>query len=209
MPTETLLKARKSPVQARSAASVEAIREATVQVLVALGPRRLTTARVAQRAGVAIGTLYQYFPNKSALLHHALKHHLDHTLALVEATCLAQAGQPLAVMVTAVVNAFLDAKLQNLELGTAFYAISADVDGTRIAYANSARFVAALATMLTSAPEPLAKDPALIASLLQGAVSGVARRILEAPINAAEIFSLREELVASMCAYVRSCTQLP
>ena len=110
-------------------------------------------------------------------------------------------------MVAAVVTAFLDAKLQNLELGTAFYAISADVDGTRIAYANSARFVAALATMLASAPEPLAKDPALIASLLQGAIAGVARRILEAPLTAAQVRSLREELVASMCAYVLSCTR--
>ena len=206
MPTQTLLQPRKSPTQARSTASVEALREATVQVLVAVGPQRLTTARVARRAGVSIGTLYQYFPNKAALLHHALKHHLDNILAIEEAVCLAQAGRPLEHMVAASLTAFLDAKLHNLALGAAFYAISADIDGVRISQSNSARFNAALATMLASAPQPLAKDPALIASLLQGAMAGVSRRILEASLTPPEIQSLRDELIASMCAYVLACT---
>ena len=205
MPTQALLEPRKLPVQARSAASVEAIREATVQVLVAAGPARLTTARVARRAGVSIGTLYQYFPNKAALLHHALKHHLDRILAIEEAVCREQAGQPLECMVAAALTAFLDAKLENLALSTAFYAISADVDGVRISQSNSARFNAALAAMLASSPQPLAKEPALIASLLQGAMAGVTRRILEASLSPKEIGALRVELIASMCAYVRSC----
>ena len=65
---QALLDPRKSPVQARSTASVEAILDATIQVLLAVGIERLTTTRVALRAGVSVGTLYQYFPNKSALL---------------------------------------------------------------------------------------------------------------------------------------------
>jgi AcrR family transcriptional regulator len=58
------LEPRKTPVQERSTVTVEAIYEATFQVLLAVGPDRLTTTRVAERAGVSVGTLYQYFPNK-------------------------------------------------------------------------------------------------------------------------------------------------
>ena len=65
------------PVQARSTASVDAILEAAVQVLLKEGRERLTTRKVADRAGVSVGTLYQYFPNKSALLQAVLRNHLE------------------------------------------------------------------------------------------------------------------------------------
>src|SRR5579862_5736285 len=59
---------RKTPIQARSAVTVEAISEATIQVLLSHGTERLTTTRIAERAGVSVGTLYQYYPNKQSLL---------------------------------------------------------------------------------------------------------------------------------------------
>src|SRR5690625_3838601 len=59
---------RKQPQQARSSECVAAILEAAVQVLAKEGVQRFTTARVAERAGVSIGSLYQYFPNKAAIL---------------------------------------------------------------------------------------------------------------------------------------------
>ena len=55
---------RKIPRQARATATLVAIFEATIQVLVTDGPHRLTTTRVAQRAGVSVGTMYQYFPHR-------------------------------------------------------------------------------------------------------------------------------------------------
>src|ERR1700744_1131571 len=73
--TVKALEPRKTPVQARSAASVEAILQATIQVLLKDGKLKLTTTRVAHRAGVSVGTLYQYSPNKSALLQALLKAH--------------------------------------------------------------------------------------------------------------------------------------
>src|SRR5690348_5825698 len=62
------LSSRKLPQQARSSRLVADILEAAAQVLVREGARRFTTARVAERAGISVGSLYQYFPNKEAIL---------------------------------------------------------------------------------------------------------------------------------------------
>lgn len=59
---------RKEPKQSRSNELVSAILTAAVQVLTVEGAQRFTTARVAERAGVSIGSLYQYFPNKASIL---------------------------------------------------------------------------------------------------------------------------------------------
>jgi AcrR family transcriptional regulator len=108
--SQVVLEPRKSPVQARSAASVDAILEATIQVLLNSGKERLTTTRVASRAGVSVGTLYQYFPNKSALLQAALRRHMDEVTDAIELVCKEQKDRTLRQMVTALITAFLQAK---------------------------------------------------------------------------------------------------
>lgn len=62
------ISSRKQPKQARSAGLVSAILDAAIQVLAKEGAQRFTAARVAEKAGVSIGSLYQYFPNKAAIL---------------------------------------------------------------------------------------------------------------------------------------------
>lgn len=76
------LQPRKSPVQARSSASADAILEAGIQVLLPVGKERLTTTRVALRARASTS-----FPNKSALLQAALKCHLDDITETAERVC--------------------------------------------------------------------------------------------------------------------------
>lgn len=62
------ISSRKQPKQVRSTGLVSTILEAAVRVLAEEGAQRFTTARVAERAGVSVGSLYQYFPNKAAIL---------------------------------------------------------------------------------------------------------------------------------------------
>ena len=120
---------RKTPVQARSTVTVEAISEATIQVLLRHGAERLTTTRVAERAGVSVGTLYQYYPNKQSLLFAVLEHHMNNVAAKVEAACENACHKPLGEMIKEMVEAFVDAKMERADISVALYRVSGDVGG--------------------------------------------------------------------------------
>ena len=203
-PLQAVLEPRKTPVQARSTASVEAILDATLQVLLDVGKERLTTTRVALRAGVSVGTLYQYFPNKSALLQAALKRHLTAVSDEVVSVCRNQTGQPLAQMATALITAFLDAKMRNVKTSVALYSVSSDLDGARIVHQMGVRFNKAVAEMLETAQEQLTTDPRLVATMLQSASVGVSRRILESSSPERQLEPLRRELIILVCAYLKA-----
>jgi AcrR family transcriptional regulator len=203
---QPVLTPRKSPVQARSAASVDAILEATLQVLLAIGKERLTTTRVAERAGVSVGTLYQYFPNKSALLQAALQAHLDGVTAAVERVCADQQGHSLEQMATALITTFLEAKMKDGKTSAALYSVSSDVDGARIAQHMQTRCNKAVVAMLKTASEPLATDPHLVAAMLQGAMVGVSRRLLESPAPEKHFKPLLDELLFLARTYMAACS---
>jgi AcrR family transcriptional regulator len=205
-PSATVLEPRKSPIQARSTASVDAILKATVQVLLRVGKERLTTTRVAARAGVSVGTLYQYFPNKSALLQAALKLHLEQVAEAVELACQEQEGKTLRQMATALITAFLDAKMRDIKTSAALYSVSSDVDGAKIVQQIVIRHNKAIVRMLASSSEPLATDPQLVASMLQGTMAGVIRTILESTPSEKQLDTSREELIFVACAYLDACS---
>ena len=119
--TITAFEPRKTPVQARAEITVEAICEATIQVLLSHGAERLTTTRVADRAGVSVGTLYQYYPNKRALLYAVMEEHLDRVAAAVESACENARNQALAEMIKRVVEVFVDAKMDRADISVALY----------------------------------------------------------------------------------------
>jgi AcrR family transcriptional regulator len=204
--SQVVLEPRKSPVQARSAASVDAILEATIQVLLHVGKDRLTTTRVALRAGVSVGTLYQYFPNKIALLQAVLKRHLDEVTEAVELVCKEQKGKTLRQMVTALITAFLEAKMRDAKTSVALYSVSSDVDAAKIVQQIGTRSNKAIVRMLESACDPLKTDPRLVASMLQGAMVGVSRRMLESNAPEEELDTLRRELIFVACAYMDACS---
>jgi AcrR family transcriptional regulator len=204
-----VLEPRKSPVQARSTASVEALLEATIQVLLRVGKDQLTTTRVAMRAGVSVGTLYQYFPNKRALLQAALRRHLEQVARAIENVCREQMGNSLEEMAAALINAFLAAKMKDPKTSVALYSVSSDVDGAKIALQVGERGNKAIVAMLGSAGEPLTKDLQLIAWMLQGAMNGISRRLLESEAPEKHVEPLRQELIFLVSAYLEACTAKP
>ena len=203
-PSRMLLEPRKSPVQARSAASVDAILDATTQVLLSAGKERLTTTRVALRAGVSIGTLYQYFPNKSALLQAALKRHLDEVTQAIERVTHEQRGNTLQNMATALITTFLQAKMKDAKTSVALYSVSSDVGGAKMAQRMGLRSNKAIVEMLSTTSEPLTKDPNLVASMLQSAMAGVSRRLLESDAPEKHFDTLHDELIFLVSAYLQA-----
>ncbi|MFO1101872.1 MAG: TetR/AcrR family transcriptional regulator [Methylocystis sp.] len=198
------LKPRKSPIQARSVVTVEALRVATIQVLIQEGLSRCTTTRIAERAGASVGSLYQYYPNRDALLAAVLEQHLADVAAAVERACQEHRGKPLSRMASAFVLSYLDAKLRNPREAMALYAVAEERGGAALAARMRARIATAVAAMLASAPDARFDDPALVATIALGALVGPVQAMLKEHAPAPVRARLRKELVTLVTAYLQA-----
>lgn len=95
---------RKRPRQARSKATVDSILDATTRVLIKHGFDSLTTNAVASAAGCSIGSLYQYFPNKEALVSALIDRHMEQMNAAILAELTRVAKLPMAEAARAVIE---------------------------------------------------------------------------------------------------------
>lgn len=170
---------RKIPRQARSTVTVEAIFEGTIQVLLSDGPTRLTTTRVAQRAGVSVGTLYQYFPHKHALLYAVLERHLAMIVDTLEVACIQHRRATVGVMADGVVEAYLRAKTRQCEVSRALYLIAIELDAGGLIEAATQRGEQAIAAMLSTASDGRFPDPHVVSQTLLAAISGTTRAFFE------------------------------
>ena len=173
------LNRRKAPSQARSAVTVDAIIEGTIRVLLSDGPTRLTTTRVAQRAGVSVGTLYQYFSNKPALLYATLERHLEMIVVALEAACLEYRGGRVEQMADAVVKSYLRAKMEQSEASRALYLIAVELHALELIEAATRRGEDAIAAMLSTASDGDFLNPHVVAQTMLAAIYGTARALFE------------------------------
>jgi AcrR family transcriptional regulator len=195
--------ARKTPRQARSTSTVEAIFEATIQVLLAEGPSRLTTTRVAERAGVSVGSLYQYFPNKQALFHALNERYLTMLAERVEAACLAHHGKPYGLMSEALVSTYIKVKIERRDVTSALYRAAAEVNVAEIVEAMLRRVEAASEAMFASASDAEFRDLPRVNLMLSNVLCGTVRTVFER--NQSELLadgSLQSQLTYMICAYL-------
>jgi AcrR family transcriptional regulator len=116
MPPRPRTVPRKAAKQERSRATVEAILTATARVLVKEGFDRASTNRIAEQAGVSIGSLYQYFPSKEALVAALIERHVDEMWAVIEPALSRLATAPFPVAARELVGIMLQAHAVDPEL---------------------------------------------------------------------------------------------
>jgi AcrR family transcriptional regulator len=107
---------RRRPKQRRARQTVDAVLDAVVRVLKREGFKAVTTNRVAEVAGVSIGSVYQYFPDKRAIFVALHERHIEQIDRMVEAKLMEHAASPLDVLMRAMVEAMIDAHTADPEL---------------------------------------------------------------------------------------------
>jgi AcrR family transcriptional regulator len=204
--TVTAFEPRKTPIQARSTVTVEAISEATIQVLLTHGADRLTTTRVADRAGVSVGTLYQYYPNKRSLLFAVFEDHMNKVARAVEVACEDVRYKPMSEMIRLVVEAYVDVKMQRADISVALYKVAPDVGGPALVKQTGQRLRKAIEEMLLTAPELKLSPDKFAIDMMLSAMSGAMRSALETGASVAMFRKMREHLVLLCQSYMAAAT---
>jgi AcrR family transcriptional regulator len=111
-----MLATRRIPRQARSRLTVEAVLDAVARILKREGVAAVTTNRIAEVAGVSIGSVYQYFPDKAAIYAALHDRHVRDMSRRIDETLVDHAGSSLEELVRALVTAMVDAHAADPEL---------------------------------------------------------------------------------------------
>ena len=104
---------RKLPQQDRSKFTVDAILTATAHILTEEGYDKASTNRIAERAGISIGSLYQYFPNKASLIAALRDRHVSGMMAVIESKLRDLLDAPIEVVLPEIVKASIAAHAIN------------------------------------------------------------------------------------------------
>lgn len=197
-----LISTRKEPQQARSSALVEAVLLAAVQVLTREGATRFTMARVAERAGVSVGSLYQYFPNKAALLFRLQCDEWRQTAELMRHVLEERSRPPLERLRT-LVHAFVQSECDEAAVRLALSdaaPLYRDAPEARAVRGSSETMVEDFMRELL--PERSPQERALAGDVVITTLSAVGKDFSERLKRPAEVQAHAEALADMLCAYL-------
>ncbi|QIG95287.1 MULTISPECIES: TetR family transcriptional regulator [unclassified Bradyrhizobium] len=197
------ISSRKQPQQARSSELVAAILDAAVQVLTKEGAQRFTTARVAERAGVSVGSLYQYFPNKAAILFRLQSDEWRQTTTLLR-DILEDAKRPPLDRLRTLVHAFVRSECEEAAVRVALgdaAPLYRDAPEAREARTSGERIVETF--MRTALPKASDAVRAMAGDLIATTLSTVGKDFSESPRTQAEIETYADAMADMFCAYLR------
>ncbi|MCG6206035.1 TetR family transcriptional regulator [Rhodopseudomonas sp. HC1] len=195
---------RKLPQQARSTELVAAILEAAVQVLAKEGAQRFTTARVADKAGVSVGSLYQYFPNKAAILFRLQSDEWRQTSQMLH-DILEDRRDPPPKRLRRLVVAFIRSECDEAEVrGALDDAAPLYRDAPEARAARGAMDGTMAAFMREAAPRSSEAVRVRAAELITSTLAAVGKDYSSRPRRADEIADYADAVADMLCAYLKT-----
>ena len=202
------ISSRKQPQQARSTELVAAILQAAIQVLAKEGATRFTTARVAEKAGVSVGSVYQYFPNKAAILFRLQSDEWQQTTQMLRDILDKTDVAPLERLRT-LVHAFIHSECEEAQMRVALNdAAPLYRDAPEAVEVRAAGQRAFETFMLELLPDVPAERRALACDLILTTLSSVGKDFSGSPRTAAEIAVYADGMADMFRAYVNALNLL-
>lgn len=200
----TQISSRKEPQQARSAELVTAILTAASQVLAKEGAQRFTTARVAERAGISVGSLYQYFPNKAAILFRLQCDEWQQTTELLR-TILGDTRKPAPRRLRTLVHTFIRSECDEA-------AVRVALDDAAPLYRDAPEAKEAKASSVNSMdvfmrevlPKASKARRTLAGEIITTTLATAGKQFSETPRTSAEIETYASALSDMFCAYLEA-----
>lgn len=200
------ISARKQPQQSRSTQLVADVLEAAIRILETDGAPRFTMARVAEKAGVSVGSLYQYFPNKEAILFRLQTDEWKQTADLLE-RILADSTLPPRDRLRSAVWAFFWSEREEAELRVALADAAPlyhDVPETHAHRKAASRSV--FAFMGEALPGASAKERTFVGDVIMTSMSAVGKTISEQDRSRSEVDAFAGAMGDMLCAYLDGLT---
>ncbi len=194
---------RRTPRQERSVVTVEAIVTAADRILQADGLPALTSNRIAEGAGVSVGTLYQYFADKHAICRALIEHYVDRYHAAFCRLLEANRTQPVRTAVSALFTGLAHlARGPGHRVHEALFAEIPIAGALELRERNRRRYQDALAEHLRGRADVVVRDPAIAAELLIVTGMAVAQQLSSRPPSPADAVLLSESVDMAV-AYLR------
>ena len=175
------LRPRKRPLQARSQRTVEVVLKAAAQVFARRGYAGATTNHIAERAGVSVGTLYEYFPSKDALLVALMEAHVREGEAVLgrAAAEIAGASPSLPETIRHLVKAMVELHGRDRELHRVLFEEATLPRSLRSLLAEmEVRITDRVELLRRSRPEVTVADPALAAAIVVKTVEALTHNLV-------------------------------
>jgi AcrR family transcriptional regulator len=201
---QTGAKPRKKPRQERSLVTYDAILEAATRIFGERGYAGATTNDIAELAGVSIGSLYQYFPNKDALIGALQSHHKNEIAAAVETVLEAAPDRSIRESVAALVGVWFAIHLRDVRfhrrLETEFLPFDrSDEEDTRLTEAIVSDMTALLAR---HEREIVPANLTLAAHIVMRTLMGQVHAALETPLPGVSGDMLEDAVIDSIIGYL-------